>query len=201
MRKIILPGEKIADQKLRAENTFIDGDCTYAAVVGMLDDEGRFIPLEGIYRPLSGDIIIGIVTDSRHSGYSVDLNLPAQGFISSRDTRIRLTVGEIVMGRVKEANEIGDVDLADIRRLPKGKVISFPPAKIPRLIGKKSSMINMIKEQTRSDIVVGNNGFVWVGENGDIPVIMKTINLIIKKAHMSGLTDEVAKSLNTTETN
>lgn len=195
MRKIILPGEKIADQKLRAENTFIDGEATYASVVGMLDDEGRFIPLEGVYKPMHGDIVIGLVTDSRHSGYGVDLNLPSQGFISSRDTRARLSIGDIIMGKIKEADEVGNVDLTDIRRLPKGNVIPFPPAKIPRLIGKKSSMINMIKDSTKSDIVVGNNGYVWISENADIPVVMRIINLIIQKAHVSGLTDEIARSL------
>lgn len=195
MRKIVLPGEKVSDQKIRIENTFIEGESTYASVMGMIDDEGRFIQLEGLYKPIPGDLMVGMVMDSRHSGYGIDLNLPAQGFVSGRDTRIRLNVGEIIMGKAKEVDEVGNVDLADIRRLPHGNVIAFPPAKIPRLIGKKSSMINMIKEQTKSDIVVGNNGYVWVGENADIPKVMSVINLIIKKAHMSGLTDEIAKSL------
>ena len=195
MRKIIIPGEKVADHKVRMENTFIEGEATYAATVGMLDEDGRFIPLEGIYKPLSGDLVVGLITDSRHSGYGVDINLPSSGFISSRDTRVRMNVGEIIMGRIKEADEVGSVDLTDIRRLPKGNIIPFPPAKIPRLIGKKSSMINMIKEQTKSDIVVGNNGYVWIGENADIPLVMSVVNLIIKKAHVSGLTDEMAKFL------
>lgn len=195
MRKIVLPGEKISDEKLRVENTFVEGNATYASVVGMLGEDGRFIALEGVYRPLPGDVVVGLITDSRHAGYGVDLNLPSQGFISTRDTRIRLVVGEIVMARVKEVDEMRDVDLADVRKLPKGYVISFPSTKIPRLIGKKSSMINMIKEQTNSDIVVGNNGYVWISENADVPKVMNVIRMVMMKAHTTGLTDEVSKFL------
>ncbi|MFA6531127.1 MAG: hypothetical protein WCT31_05315, partial [Candidatus Micrarchaeia archaeon] len=101
MRKIVLPGEKISDQKIRIENTFVDGESTYASVMGMIDDEGRFIQLEGVYKPIAGDLMVGMVTDSRHSGYGIDLNLSSQGFVSGRDTRVRLNVGEIIMGKAK----------------------------------------------------------------------------------------------------
>jgi exosome complex component RRP4 len=195
MRTIVLPGDKIADRKLRVENTYNEGEATYAAVIGMLDETGRFIPLEAVYKPLPDDVAVGVIIDSRHAGYEVQLNMPFTGFIPKREIRISFNVGEVIMGRVRDVNEVGEVDLTEIRKLPKGHVVSFPPAKIPRLIGKKNSMINMIKEQTKSDIVVGNNGFVWIGENADIAKVMSAINLIIKKAHMSGLTDEVAKFL------
>ncbi|HID72817.1 TPA: RNA-binding protein, partial [Candidatus Micrarchaeota archaeon] len=83
-KKIVLPGEKIADGKIRAPNTYIEGDSTYAAVVGMMDDKGRYIPLENRYGPSMGDIVVGMVTDVRHAGCGVDLNLPDGGFISTR---------------------------------------------------------------------------------------------------------------------
>ena len=77
-----------------------------------------------------------------------------------------------------------------------GKLVSFPPAKIPRLIGKKSSMLLLIKEQTGGDIVVGNNGLIWISSKSDIPLVLKAMNLIERKAHFSGLTDEVSAMLN-----
>ncbi len=195
MRKIILPGEKIADRKVIMEKTFVEGDSTFASVMGMINDEGRFIPLEGVYRPQPGDTVVGLVIGSRHAGFEVDLNLPSTGFISARDTRIRLNVGEMLMARIREASEGGDIDLTEVRRLPKGNIIAFPSAKVPRLIGKKSSMINMIKEQTNSDILVGNNGYVWMGENTDVPRVMKILERITQRAHLSGLTDDIAKAL------
>jgi exosome complex component RRP4 len=194
-RRIVLPGEKIAEGRIAAPNTFFQEDGTYAAVVGMRDEEGRYIPLENRYKPVVGDVVVGMVTDVRHAGYEVDLNLPQGGFIPTRDVRLTLQLGDFVICRVKMVNEVGDVDLGEVRRLPKGKVIEFPSAKVPRLIGRKSSMINMLKDYTGGDIMVGNNGYVWISENSEMPLLLKTIKLIERKAHKSGLTDEVANML------
>jgi len=194
-RRIVLPGDKIAEGRLTAPNTFFDGVSTYAAVIGMRDEEGRYIPLENRYKPVVGDVVVGMVTDVRHAGYEVDLNLPQGGFIPTRDVRLTLQLGDFVICIVKMVNEVGDVDLGEVRRLPKGKIIEFPSAKVPRLIGRKSSMISLLKDYTGGDIMVGNNGYVWISENSDMPLLLKTIMLIERKAHKSGLTDEVANML------
>jgi exosome complex component RRP4 len=194
-KKIVLPGEKIANGRLNVPNTFVKGEETFAAVIGMLDGEGRYIPLENRYRPSVGDIVIGVVTDVRHAGYEVDLSLPEGGFIPTRDMRISLQLGDFVICKVKMVNEVGDVDLGEVRRLPKGKIIDFPSAKVPRLIGRKSSMLMLLKDYAGGDIMVGNNGMVWISEKSDMPLVLKAIKLIEKKAHMSGLTDEVANML------
>ncbi len=194
-RKIVLPGERISDKKLYLPNTFVEGEETFAAVIGMLDEEGKYIPLESRYKPLQEDTLVGIVTDVRHAGYSVDINLSSPAFISSKDFRVELNLGDIVSCKVGQVYEVGDVDFAEVKKLPPGKVIHYPPAKVPRLIGRKSSMINLIREHAGGDIIVGNNGYVWISETSNIPLALKTINIIIQKAHMSGLTDEIAQFL------
>jgi exosome complex component RRP4 len=194
-RRIVLPGEKIGAGRINAPNTYFDGTDTYAAVVGMVDDEGRYVALENRYRPIVGDIVVGMVTDVRHAGYEVDLNLPQGGFIPTRDIRLSLQLGDFVICKVKSVNEVGDVDLGEVRRLPKGKIVEFPSAKVPRLIGKKSSMLSLLKEYTGGDIMVGNNGYVWISERSDMPVLLKAIKIIERKAHKSGLTDEIAAFL------
>ena len=194
-KKIVLPGEKVADGRLRIPNTFCVEDVTYAAVIGTVDNEGRYIALETRYKPMVGDVVIGIVTDVRHAGYEVDLNLPEGGFIPSRDTRITLQLGDFVICKIKSANEVGDVDLGEVRRLPKGKIIDFPPAKVPRLIGRKSSMMNLLKERAGGDLMVGNNGYVWISEKSNMPLILKAIDVIEREAHKSGLTDKIAELL------
>ncbi len=194
-KRIVLPGEKISPGRLNVPNTFVEGGDTYAAVVGMLDSEGRYIALENRYRPAAGDVVVGIVTDVRHAGYEVDLNLPEGGFIPTRDMRIDLQLGDFVLCKVKMVNEVGDTDLGEVRRLPKGKIIEFPSAKVPRLIGRKSSMLVLLKEYAGGDLMVGNNGLVWISEKCDIPLMLKAIKLIESKAHKSGLTDEVAAML------
>jgi exosome complex component RRP4 len=190
-RKIILPGEKIADARVQVPGAFNDSQATYASVVGMLDEEGRFIPMEKKYRPIVDDVVIGMVTDARHAGYDVELNLPNVGFIPARDIRLKLELGDFVVCKVREVTETGDMDLADVRRLPRGQMVVFPPAKVPRLIGKKLSMINLIKENV-GDILVGNNGYVWISEKADIPLAIKVVKMIDEGAHFSGLTDRVA---------
>jgi len=194
-KRIVLPGEKVADSKTSLPNTFIEGDATYAAVIGTLDSEGRYIPLENRYRPVVGDSIIGMVTDIRRAGYIVDLNLPQNGLIVGREIKIKLQLGDFVMCRVKLVNEIGDTELGEVRRLPRGKVVEFPPAKVPRLIGRKSSMLNLLKEHAGGDIMVGNNGYVWLSEKSDMPLLLKAIKTIEAEAHRSGLTDKIAALL------
>jgi len=190
-RKIILPGEKIADGRVRVPGSFSEGEATFASVVGMLDEEGRFIPLEKRYRPAVDDTVIGMVTDARHAGYDVELNLPNAGFIPARDIRLKLELGDFVVCKVREVSEVGDVDLGEVRRLPKGKIVEFPPAKVPRLIGKKLSMITLLKENV-GDILVGNNGYVWISEKANVPLAINAIKMIDEGAHFPGLTDRIA---------
>jgi len=193
-RKLVLPGEKIAEGKYRIPGAFVEGEMTYAAVIGILDAENRFIPLENKYIPMAEDVLVGVITDSRHAGYDVDLNLPNNGFIPSRDIRLTLELGDFVMCKVREVTETGDVDVGEVRRLPKGKLVAFPCAKVPRLVGRQSSMINMIKEKV-GDLVVGKNGYVWISEKANIPLAMETIKIIEEEAHFPGLTDRISAFL------
>ncbi len=194
-KKLVFPGEKIADDKILSGNTFYDGKASYAAVIGTLDKEGRYIPLVNRYRPGVGDVVIGVVTDVRHAGYSVDMGLPQTAMIPSRTMRTTLQLGDFVLCKVKSVNEVGDVDLGEVRRLPRGKMIGFPPAKVPRLIGRKSSMLMLLTKHIGGDILVGNNGFVWISDKSNMPLALRTIRLIERKAHKSGLTDKVAAML------
>jgi len=194
-KRIVLPGEKVAEGRINVPNTFVQDGATYAAVIGMIDEEGRYIPLENRYKPVVGDVVVGMVTDVRHAGFEVVLDLAGGGFIPTRDIRITLQLGDFVICKVKSVNEVGDVDLGEVRRLPKGKVIEFPSAKVPRLIGRKSSMLMLLKDYAGGDIMVGNNGYVWISEKSDIPLLLKAIKMIERKAHKSGLTNEIAEFL------
>lgn len=194
MEKIVVPGEMLWDEETRVPNTYVEGGKTYTTVMGMMRDE-RFVPLQVVYAPKPGDNLVGVVTDVRHSGFSVDINLPSNGFISSKFTRVSFRQGDMVYGRVKYADEVGNVDITDAKRLPAGKLVDVPASKVPRIIGKKSSMLNIIRDGTGCSVFVGNNGYIWVGGNGNIQLALKTIKLIVQKAHTSGLTDTVAEYL------
>jgi exosome complex component RRP4 len=66
--------------------------------------------------------------------------------------------------------------------------------KVPRLVGKKGSMISMIKDRTGCSIYVGQNGVAWVsGKN--LQQVEEIINKIEKESHKEGLTDSIEKML------
>ncbi|HNT60925.1 MAG TPA: KH domain-containing protein, partial [Candidatus Bilamarchaeaceae archaeon] len=155
----------------------------------------KFIPLEMAYRPKVGDNVVGIVVDERNAGYMVDLNLPYNGVIPTRKVRISLRLGGMVYGKIAFVDEVGNVDIGEVDKLPAGKLITVPASKVPRIIGKKSSMLNQIRDISGSSVFVGNNGYIWIGQKGNMQLVMKALDLIIRRAHTTGLTDQVAKYL------
>ncbi len=194
MKKVVIPGEQISEKPFLSESTVVENSKTYASVVGFMDEENRFVPAKSVYRPQPGDSVVGVVVYIRGNGYKVDLNLPFEGFLSGKDTRVPFGMGEIMYGKVKDADEVGNVDLIDVRKLAPGKIVEFPPAKIPRLIGKKNSMLMAIMQGTGSEMYVGNNGYVYLS-GGNIPLALRAVELVRRKSHMSGLTQEVIEFL------
>ena len=71
------------------------------------------------------------------------------------------------------------------------------PTKIPRIIGRKGSMISMIKQETNCQIILGLNGVILVtGKNPeDEELAMTAIKKIEDESHTSGLTDRVTRLL------
>lgn len=214
-REIIIPGEKIDNAKSvrSGYGTYEEDGKIFSKVIGIPKKSGEFIsviPLSGVYVPSRGDKIIGTVTDTEKFGWIVDINSPWDGFLSVSegtddyvdikkvDLKRYFRVGDVVYTQVKDVRNGGDVQLtmktSIARKLKNGVLIKITPSKVPRLIGKAGSMVNMIKERTNTIIRVGQNGIVWVsGENIDKTI--KAIRLINEKSHMYGLTDEVSKLL------
>jgi exosome complex component RRP4 len=83
-----------------------------------------------------------------------------------------------------------------LRKLVGGTVITVNAQKVPRIIGRKGSMVGMIKKATDCNIVVGQNGRVWLmGAPAMEATAIDAIRMIEKNAHKSGLTDRVAQML------
>lgn len=81
------------------------------------------------------------------------------------------------------------------KKLRGGKIVSITPSKVPRLIGKAGSMISMIKEKTGCNIVIGQNGRVWIkGENEDLAT--QAVAMVNEKSHLDGLTNTITEFLN-----
>jgi len=109
-------------------------------------------------------------------------------------------VGDVLFLRVVDVDEIKKAKLGlkgrGMGKFKGGIIVEISPTKVPRLIGKKGSMINMIKDKTNCKIVVGQNGLVWVKGDEDMEQLTREIiQLIEKEAHTSGLTNKIKNKL------
>ena len=215
--KIVLPGDKISDNPVRMENAIVENGKTYATVIGMFEEtKGAFIPLESVWYPRQGDFVVGIVENSKNNVHTVQLDSPFRGLIlppprprfggRGRDDRFHggheerqeiLHVGDVVSCFVRDVKREADqiiLILERPKRLFGGKLVEVRPSKVPRIIGKASTMLKQLEDGTKCQILVGLNGLIWMkGEN--VPLAQKAINKIQEEAHISGLTERVTELL------
>ncbi len=192
--RIVMPGEALADKPERIPYAFVDNGKTYSTVVGLFS-EGKLVPLEGPYEPILDDLIVGIISEVKFSGYSVQINSPYIAFLSSREIRERYAMGDAIFARIDKVDEVKNMDIADAKKLPVGRLVKVSSVKIPRIIGKKNSMIDMLKSATGCEISAGRNGYVWISGKGNQTLAEQAIRMIESQAHTHGLTDRVAAFL------
>lgn len=211
-KEIVVPGDVLADEEYHSgRGTFRENSNICSSLVGLVairDKKISVIPLQSKYIPKRGDVVIGEVTDIRFSMWNLDVNSPYSGFLPAsdvfgkekRELSRTFDVGDVLFLRVVDVDEVKKVKLGlkgrGLGKFRGGILINITPTKVPRLIGKKGSMINMIKDETRCDVVVGQNGVVWVkGEPEMERVAEKVIMMIEEQSHTSGLTDRVRAML------
>lgn len=215
MDKIVLPGDFLEERKGRefGRGTFAEGERVYSAVLGMPrinEAEVSVIPLSGVYLPVMGDRIIGVIKSVEISGWMVDTNSPYPAFLplseavdeyvdtQRADLSKYFDVGDIVFCRISRVTKGMNVQasMRDMmsRKLFGGVVFGVTPSKIPRIIGKAGSMVQLIKQKTKCDIYTGQNGLVWVrGE--DKAKAIEAILTIEKESHTRGLTEKIERML------
>lgn len=208
-QKIVLPGDFLAESKeiLPGYGTYRVGDKIYAKIVGIQMHGPRVVyvvPLAGAYLPKTGDYIIGEIKEAAFSFWNIDMNSPYSAAMSSMDTNDFIpkaadlsryfNVGDLIFCVVSGVTQskYTNVSMKDqkARKLVGGVVVEITSSKIPRLIGKEGSMINLIKDKTKCFITAGQNGRVWLkGEHEDIAI--EAVQMIEKYAHTHGLTDRM----------
>ncbi|MEM2123243.1 MAG: exosome complex RNA-binding protein Rrp4 [Candidatus Bathyarchaeia archaeon] len=216
-REIVIPGELLADGKyLAGANTMKEGDFVYATRVGLANIEGNriiVVPLAGCYVPNIGDQVIGRIVDIGLSAWEVDIDapypamLPASEAVNHRQEHLKqdlariLDVGDLITAKVLAFDRTRDPLLTikdqGLGRITSGRVIKISPAKVPRLIGRKGSMINMIKKETGCQVIVGKNGRILVSSRYPLreQVAVAAIYKIEREAHIEGLTDRVREMI------
>ena len=214
-REIVLPGDEMGERKGRrlGNGVYEENDKVFSKFLGVPrsdENEISVIPLSGTYLPRFGDRVIGVIETVEVSGWFVDVNSPYSAFLPLSEgveefvdlQRSELTryydVGDIIFCRLSKVTKSKTVQASmrdfESRKLRNGVIIKVTPTKIPRIIGKEGSMIMMIKDKTKCEIVTGQNGLVWIrGENKDKAI--EAVLMIEKESHTVGLTEKIEKML------
>jgi exosome complex component RRP4 len=89
----------------------------------------------------------------------------------------------------------------DLGKISNGEFLKISSTRVPRLIGKRGSMIQTIEQATQTRILIGQNGILVVtGKNDEgIALAFKAIKLVEEEAHTSNLTQKVKDLLNVSE--
>jgi len=211
-RKQVIPGDVIARGNHRY-GPYIEkrGDEYVALRVGLAEvgREGvKLNPLTGPYIPRAEDDVIGKVVDMNGFGWVVDINSCFDGFLpasfvfgrefspATHDLSSKFRVGDMIGARIESFERSRDPQLS-IRghgygKIDSGEIIKISPTKVPRLIGRRGAMINLISEKTGCDVRVGQNGIVVV--NGPPDGIVKTamaVKMVDEEAHAADLMAKV----------
>ena len=212
-RKLVIPGETIVsgDDYLPGDFTCKEGDDIIATRYGLAETSGRvvkIIPVSGVFEPRRGNTVIGRVADINFSGWNIEIGGPYSAFlplaecprfINRNNIDEFATIGDVLSAKIWSVKR-GSVDLTLKSRglgvLEGGRIIRINPHKVPRVIGKEGSMINLIKDSTKTEINVGQNGFIWL--KGDLEGEKKAedaINLIVQESASEGLTEKIERFL------
>lgn len=212
-RKYVIPGDVITTAPFRPEqNVILDGKRIIATVVGtseIYDDSVRVIPLAGKYSPKINDLVIGKVVSHSSLSWELDINSCYVGFLPAQDVfgrdfsahanelTSKLKKGDLVVARIANSDRSRDplltVSDRELGKIESGELVKISPSKVPRLIGKRGTMIQTIETATGAIITIGQNGWVVVScenRNGLLKAI-KAIQMVDEQAHIANLTDRV----------
>ncbi|MBI2547421.1 MAG: RNA-binding protein [Candidatus Aenigmarchaeota archaeon] len=214
-REIVLPGDMLGPRegKKLGSGVYEENEKVYSKFLGMPrinENEISVVPLSGTYLPRFGDRVIGVIEAVEVSGWFVSINCPYSAFLPLSEAvdefvdlqRTELTryfdIGDIVFCRLSKVtkNKLVQASMRDFesRKLRNGVLVKVTPTKIPRIIGKEGSMIMLIKNRTKCEIVTGQNGWVWIrGDNKDKAI--EAILTIERESHLAGLTEKIEKML------
>ncbi len=215
-KQIVLPGDIIATRDYNVTGSiYWDGDAAYSAVVGLVSIKGErdieVIPLSGIYKPRTGDIVIGYITDIGLTGWVVDINSPYPAYLPIQEATLKpvdltmvdlkslLNIGDIVLARIIDFNLTKDTPVtltlkeARLGRIEGGTLVEIDASKVARVIGRRGSMVGIFSEELGCDVTVGQNGRIWIRcrDPKDESFVARVIKFIEAESHTSGLTDRV----------
>jgi len=216
-RQLVTPGDLLAENEyMSGENTYKENGKIYATRVGLFNYEDKqvyVVALKSFYIPMVGDTVIGKVLEVTLGGWVVNIRAPYLAMLRASDALERparpqkddlpslFDVGDMMIAKIVAYDRTRDPLLTVLERglgkVTRGQVIEITPTKIPRVIGKKGSMITVLKEETGCQISIGQNGRILISGKSpeDERLAIMAIRKIEQEAHITGLTDRVTEML------
>ena len=216
-KQLVTPGEMLAEgDYVAGNNTYAENSKIYASRIGLADCHNKqvnVVALRSFYFPKVGDVVIGTVLEVGFNGWTVDIKAPYTALLRASDVLSRpfkpqndelsqvLNGGDLIVAKIASYDRAHDPQLTvgepGLGKITRGQIIKVTPSKIPRVIGKKGSMISMIKQETNCQIILGLNGVILVtGKNpDDEELALAAIQKIENESHTSGLTDRITQFL------
>ncbi len=219
-RQIVRPGDVLAvideqtgdyEKHIPDKHIYIRGNRVLTDVVGLVSISGeniQVIPLEGKYIPRVDDVVIGMVVSVGITNWILDINSPYPGVLNANEvienfnpitTNLRdyLDIGDYVIAKISIFDRTRDPVLTvkgrGLGKITEGTIIEVKASRIPRIIGKKGSMLNLLVSKTGCSIVVGQNGLIWLrcSDEQVLDALIRAIRMIEARSHIRGLTEEV----------
>jgi exosome complex component RRP4 len=216
-RKYVIPGDVITTGPFRPEqNVILEGNKIISTTIGIseiYDDSAKVISLTGKYLPKIKDLVIGKVISHTSLSWELDINSCYVGFLPASDVfgrdfsahadelSTKLKAGDLVAARIANFDRTRDplitISDRDLGKIDSGDLVKISPSKVPRLIGKRGTMIQTIETATNAVITIGQNGWVVVScENPEGLLKAKTaIKMVNDYAHVANLTDQIKDML------
>lgn len=214
-RTVVVPGDLVARglDWLPGQGCYRISSELRSKVLGLVRIKDRMVsvvPLAGAYIPRPGDGVIATVGDMATTFWICDINSPYDALLNiseavpefvdttKTDISVYYDIGDVIYAKILAVSRTKNVSMTmnDYRakKLIGGRLVKVTPHKVPRVIGKEGSMVELIKNKTGCQITVGQNGVIWLrGENESVAA--KTILLIEQEAHTEGLTDRITRFL------
>jgi exosome complex component RRP4 len=216
-RKYVIPGDVVTTGPFRPEqNVVLEGNKIISTTIGIseiYDDSVKVISLTSQYLPKIDDLVIGKVISHSSLSWELDINSCYVGFLPAQDVfgrdfsahsdelTSKLKSGDLVAARIANSDRTRDplITIADrdLGKIDSGDLVEISPSKVPRLIGKRGTMIQTIENATNAVITIGQNGWVVVScENPEgLLKAKKAIKMVNEHAHVANLTDQVKEML------
>lgn len=216
-KQIVIPGDLLAEgEYVAGENTYLENSKVFSQRVGLVTYDNKrvnVVALKSFYIPRAEDIVIGTVVEVGFTGWTVDINAPYPALLRASEVLNRpfkpqkddlpqvLDAGDLIVAKIDSYDRTHDPQLKvgepGLGKITRGQILKVTPTKIPRIIGRKGSMISVIKEQTGCHIILGLNGIVLItGKNlEDERLAAMAIRTIEQESHTTGLTDRITQML------